>query len=398
MTRDSAAWPPLPPRLKPIVEAQYPRYSAAEMARRRAAVEAALAAADCDHLVFYGANRAGSAVQWLTQWPVTVEAIGVFTPRERDALFVQWINHAPLAKRLAAEAEVAWGGESSIGAVIAALEKRGARENRVGVVGAMNFAQYVALAARFGNIADLNRAYVRLRRVKSPEEIDWLRIGAWLSDRGMAGLRDGLAVDLDERALGDLIERAYMREGGTNVIHFIGATSMHDPQLGVPAQFPSTRRVAKGDIVFAEISAAFWDHSGQVLRSFAVGEEPPPLYRALHAAADAAFDAVAAVLKPGATPAQVVEAAGVIEDAGFTIIDDLLHGYGGGYFPPILGSKSRPAGPIPAEPFEAGMTVVVQPNVVTRDGKAGVQTGELLLITNSGVERLHSFPRGFTRV
>jgi Xaa-Pro dipeptidase len=398
MTRDSAAWPPLPPRLKPIVEAEYPRYSAAEMARRRAAVEAALAAADCDHLVFYGANRAGSAVQWLTQWPVTVEAIGVFTPRERDALFVQWINHAPLARRLAAEAEVAWGGESSIGAVIAALEKRGARENRVGVVGSMNFAQYAALAARFGNIVDLNRAYVRLRRVKSPEEIDWLRIGAWLSDRGMAGLRDGLSVGLNERALGDLIERAYMREGGTNVIHFIGATSMHDPQLGVPAQFPSTRRVANGDIVFAEISAAFWDHSGQVLRSFAVAEEPPPLYRALHAAADAAFDAVAAVLKPGATPAQVVEAAAVIEDAGFTIIDDLLHGYGGGYFPPILGSKSRPAGPIPAEPFEAGMTVVVQPNVVTRDGKAGVQTGELLLITNSGVERLHSFPRGFARV
>jgi Xaa-Pro dipeptidase len=398
MTRDSAAWPPLPPRLKPIVEAEYPRYSAAEMARRRAAVEAALAAAGCDHLVFYGANRAGSAVQWLTQWPATVEAIGVFTPRERDALFVQWINHAPLAKRLAAEADVAWGGESSIGAVIAALEKRGARENRVGVVGAMNFTQHAALAARFGNIVDLNRAYVRLRRVKSPEEIDWLRIGAWLSDRGMAGLRDGIAVGLDERALGDLIERAYMREGGTNVIHFIGATSMHDPQLGVPAQFPSTRRVANGDIVFAEISAAFWDHSGQVLRSFAVAEEPPPLYHALHAAADAAFDAVAAVLKPGATPAQVVEAAGVIEDAGFTIIDDLLHGYGGGYFPPILGSKSRPAGPIPAEPFEAGMTVVVQPNVVTRDGKAGVQTGELLLITNAGVERLHSFPRGFARV
>jgi Xaa-Pro dipeptidase len=391
-------WPPLPPRLKPIVDAEYPRFSAAEMARRRTAVEAALAEAECDHLVFYGANRAGSAVQWLTQWPVTVEAIGVLTPGERDALFVQWINHAPLAKRLASEAEVAWGGESSIGAAIALLEKRVAQQNRVAVIGPMGFAQHAALAARFGRIADLNRAYVRLRRVKSQEEIDWLRIGAWLSDRGMAGLRDGLAVGLTERALGDLIERAYTREGGTNVIHFIGTTSMHDPQLGVPAQFPSTRRVAKGDIVFAEISAAFWDHSGQVLRSFAVGEEPPPLYRALHAAADAAFDAVAAVLKPGATPAQVIEAAGVIEDAGFTIIDDLLHGYGGGYFPPILGSRSRPAGPIPAEPFEAGMTVVVQPNVVTRDGKAGVQTGELLLITNAGVERLHSFPRSFARV
>jgi Xaa-Pro dipeptidase len=391
-------WPTLPSRLKPLLEAEYPRFSAAEMARPRAAVGAALSEANCDHLVFYGANRAGSVVQWLTQWPVTVEAIGVLTPGERDALFVQWINHAPLAKRLASEAEVSWGGESSIAAAVAALEKRGARENRVGVIGPLGFAQHAALAARFSKVADLNRAYVRLRRMKSQEEIDWLRIGAWLSDRGMAGLRDGLAIGLTERALGDLVERAYMREGGANVIHFIGTTSMHDPRLGVPAQFPSTRRVAKGDIVFAEISAAFWDHSGQVLRSFALGEEPPALYRALHTAADAAFDVVAAVLKAGAMPAQVIEAAGVIEDAGFTIIDDLLHGYGGGYFPPILGSKSRPAGPIPQEPFEAGMTVVVQPNVVTRDGKAGVQTGELLLITTTGVERLHSFPRGFAQV
>ncbi len=398
MTRWADTAPPLPPHLRRIVEAEYPRYSAAEMARRRAAVEAALAQAECDHLVFHGANRAGSAVQWLTQWPVTVEAVGVLTPRERDALFVQWINHAPLARRLADDAEVAWGGESSIRAAITVLEKRGARANRVGVIGAMNFEQHAALTARFGKIVNLNRAYVGLRRVKSQEEIDWLRIGAWLSDRGMAGLRDGLEAGFNERALGDLVERAYLREGGTNVIHFIGATSMHDPQLGVPAQFPSTRRVAKGDIVFAEISAAFWDHSGQVLRSFAVGEDPPPLYRALHATADAAFDAVAAVLGHGATPGAVVEAAGVIEDAGFTIIDDLLHGYGGGYFPPILGSRSRPAGPIPAEPFEAGMTVVIQPNVVTRDGKAGVQTGELVLITNAGIERLHSFPRGFARV
>ena len=73
----------------------------------------------------------------------------------------------------------------------------------------------------------------------------------------------------------------------------------------------------------------------------------------------------------------MIEASGVIEEAGFTVIDDILHGYGGGYFPPILGTKSRPGGPVPEEPFEAGMMVVVQPNVVTRDGKAGVQTGEM---------------------
>ena len=262
----------------------------------------------------------------------------------------------------------------------------------------MTFEQHATLAARFGAVKNLNRPYTRLRQVKSAEEIDWMRIGAALSDRGMIALRDGMRPGLSERELGDLVERAYVPLGGTTVIHFIGVTAMADPQLGVPTQFASSRRAAAGDIVFAEISAAFWDHPGQVLRSFALGTEPTALYRDLHAAADAAFDAVAAVLKDGAMPAQVIEAASVIEDAGFTIIDDLLHGYGGGYLPPVLGSKSRPSAHVPDEPFRAGMVVVIQPNVVTRDGKAGVQTGEMVLITKTGIEPFHAVPRGFVRV
>jgi Xaa-Pro aminopeptidase len=173
---------------------------------------------------------------------------------------------------------------------------------------------------------------------------------------------------------------------------------MHEPQLAVPRQFPSNRKIHKGDVVTAEITAQFFDHGGQVLRSFTVEEPPTPLYRALHAAADAALTAILAALKAGATPAQVVTASHPIEDAGFTIIDDLLHGYGGGYLRPILGSASRPAGPIPEEPFQAGQTVVVQPNVVTPDHKAGVQTGQLVVITKDGVESLQKYPRGFAKL
>jgi hypothetical protein len=36
--------------------------------------------------------------------------------------------------------------------------------------------------------------------------------------------------------------------------------------------------------------------------------------------------------------------------------------------------------------------------VVTRDHKAGVQTGQLVVITKDGVESLQKFPRGFARV
>ncbi len=386
--------PPLPDNLARIVAADIPRFSSGEMGRRRMTIEQLLHEANCDHLVFCGANRFGSVVQWLTQWPVTAEAVGVLTEDKRDALFVQYVNHAPQARIVADKTDVEWGGESSIAAAIKVLEARGAKPNRVATIGPLSADQHAALSAKFGAPKTLNRDYIKLRQVKSAEEIDWLRIGAHFSDCGMLALRDGLKPGMTERGLGDLVERAYVAQGATNVIHYIGTTPMNAPDLGVPRQFATTRKVQKGDAVVAEISAAFWEHPGQVLRSFALGE-PPKLYRDLHAAADAAFDAIARVLKAGATPAQVIEASGVIEDAGFTIIDDLLHGYGGGYLPPILGSKSRPAGKIPQEPFRAGQTVVIQPNVTTRDGKAGVQTGEMVLITETGIERFHAVPRGF---
>ena len=211
----------------------------------------------------------------------------------------------------------------------------------------------------------------------------------------MLALRDNLRPGVNERELGNIVERAYTAQGAINVIHYIGATQMSASDLAVPRQFHSTRKLQQGDVVVSEITASFWDHPGQVLRSFALGAEPTQLYRDLHAAADAAFDAVTKILKAGTKPAQVVEAAGVIEDAGFTIIDDLLHGYGGGYLPPVLGTKSRPSASVPDEPFRVNQVVVVQPNVCTPDRKAGVQTGEMVLITDNGIERVQTMPRGF---
>ena len=388
----------LPPQLRAIHEAEYPHFSDDEMARRRTAIADLLKESGADHLIFCGANRFGSAVQWLTGWPVTTEAVGVFTPGEADAMFVQHVNHAPLAQKLASCAKVVWGGGSSVAAAMQVLEQRRAQAGRVAVIGPMTFEQHATLAEKFGAVKNLNRAYIVLRQVKSAEEINWLRIGAALSDRGMLALRDGLRAGLTERELGDIVERGYVAFGGTTVIHFIGITPMAAPRLGVPTQFAANRKVAVGDLVFAEISAAFWDYPGQVLRSFTLGAEPTQLYRDLHAAADAAFAAVAAVLKAGALPREVIKAAGVIEAAGFTIIDDLLHGYGGGYLPPVLGSTSRPSAHVPNEPFRAGMVVVIQPNVVTKDGMAGVQTGEMVLITETGIEPFHAVPRGFLRV
>jgi Xaa-Pro aminopeptidase len=378
--------------------ALYPRFSDAEMRRRRAAVEAAMAAHAVDHLLVYGANRFGSAVGWLTRWPVTREALAVVTPGEQDVLLVDFYNHVPNAARMATEADVRPAAPSGIAAAVDELRRRGAGGRRVGLIGPLGHRGHARLAALADEVVDLDAAYTGLRLVKSAEEVDWVRTGCELTDRAVRALADGARPGLDERELGDLVERAYVGRGGTTHIHYFAATPMAAPRMGVPAQWPSGRRLEAGDALTCEISASWWDHPGQLLRTFAVAADPAPLYRELHAAADAALQAILAVLRPGATAADVVAAAAVIEDAGFTTRDDLLHGFVGGYLPPVLGSPSRRLAPVPDFTFAAGMTVVVQPNVCTPDEAAGVQTGELVLIGPDGPQQLHGVEPGLLRV
>jgi Xaa-Pro dipeptidase len=237
-----------------------------------------------------------------------------------------------------------------------------------------------------------------LRMIKSEEELDWLRIGAAMSDAGLAALLAGTRPGLTERELGALVESAYIKHGGTTMIHYIGVTSMAKPHIYVPPQHHSPRKVKKGDMAFCELSAFWWDYAGQVLRTFTIGAEATPLYRDLYDTAEAAFDAVTKVARHGATMQEILDATGVIEKNGFTICDDLMHGFGGGYFQPIIGSKSRMAGKLPDMTLEENMTVVVQPNVTTKELTAGVQVGELIRVTRTGFERLHRAQRGLFRV
>ena len=174
---------------------------------------------------------------------------------------------------------------------------------------------------------------------------------------------------------------------------------MASPSLCAPTQCPSNRVVEQGDVVFTEISASFREYSGQVLRSFTANCEPTPQYRELHAAAEAGFKSIVAIAKPGSTPSDLVRAGQVIEEAGFTICDDLVHGYGGGYFQPVLGLPSRRTEPLPDLALEEGMMIVVQPNVVTHDRTAGVQTEgclphhrHRLRIPGQGAEGVSTYP------
>jgi Xaa-Pro aminopeptidase len=383
------------PRLRAIMRQEYPRFSDAEYARRHKALAAVMEKAGVDHLLVITDHRSGSAPQWVTGWPGTVEAYVIFRPGEKMWMSVEWVNHFPLAKKIARDVEVHWGAHHGLQQMIQELKRRGAK--RVGIMGPLGVSKYRQLEQHF-QMVGLDAEYTRLRTIKSEEELDWLRIGAALSDAGLAALLAGTKPGLTERELGAIVESAYIKHGGTTMIHYIGVTSMAKPHIYVPPQHHSPRKVKKGDVVFCELSAYWWDYAGQVLRTFTVGTGPTPLYRDLYATAEAAFDSVTGVVRHGTTMQEILDATGVIEQNGFTVCDDLMHSFGGGYSQPIIGTKSRMAGPLPDMKMEENMTVVVQPNVITRDHKAGVQVGELIRVTRTGFERLHRAKRGLFRV
>jgi Xaa-Pro aminopeptidase len=382
------------PELISLLDEEYPRFSDAEVTRRRRAIEDLMASKSVTHLLIYGIGGRGGAVTWLSQWLVTNEAQLIVTSDARDTLFVQYFNHVPLATKLATDASVKWGGASTIDSSINELRRRGATDGGVGVIGPLPLGAARALEGAFGPVVDLNAGYNRLRLIKSPEELLWFRLGARLADLSIEALTTQLRPGLSERDLVGIVEAAYHSYGGVNGIHYFAVNAMSDPQYCVPRQHPSTRLVRHGDVLSTEITTNFFDYGGQVLRTFSIGEELSPLYRELHDVADAAYQAIVERLVPGTHVTELVEAARVIEDAGFTTFDDLVHGYGGGYLAPILGSLSRSNEPVPDMVLEEGMMLVVQPNVVTTDHRAGVQTGECLVVTADGPARLHTSVQG----
>ena len=150
-------------------------------------------------------------------------------------------------------------------------------------------------------------------------------------------------------------------------------------------------------MLLTEISVHYQGYAGQILRPFAIGTPPTAAYLHMYEVAVEAFQRLAAVIRPGATSDEVLDVAEYIHQAGFTICDDLVHGFGGGYLAPVLRTRHTSA-KIPASfVFRENMVIVIQPNVITEDGRMGVQVGEMLRVTPEGVESFHRYPMRFVQ-
>lgn len=375
------------------------RFSDAELGRRHALVRALMDRADLDALVLYGHPAAHAEILYLADYRVTREAMLLFPRAGAPALFVQYQNHVPHAAREARVKDVRWGGPDTAVIVAGELMLRGLAGAHLGVAGPIPLRAHRALhgALPAAALPDVTPMLRDLRLVKSEEELAHLRRGAELSDRAIAALEREARPGITEHDLVAIIEGAYLGVGGQTHIHYLATTPMRHPERCAPAQQPSSRVLERGDVLLTEISAQYRGYPGQILRPFAIGEPPTANYQRLYDVALATFERVAGVVRAGATAEAVLDAAEGIHAAGYTICDDLVHGFGGGYLPPIVRTRQTGGTSMPDFTFTENMTIVIQPNVITPDERMGLQLGELVRVTATGVESLHRYPMRFIR-
>ena len=198
-----------------------------------------------------------------------------------------------------------------------------------------------------------------------------------------------------EYELGAIVETTALNAGGLPHLCYLSSGPQDGAGACVPRQNLSHRVIERGDVINTEISVSYWGYSGQMHRPIFVQAEPGALYRRLWETALEAYSRCAKALRAGATSEDVLDAGDVIAERGFTINDGFLHGFGIGLLPPSIGTRESAGrrGELGSKfTFEENMCVVVQPNVVTHDERAGVQLGNLFRITQSGAECLHRLP------
>jgi Xaa-Pro aminopeptidase len=371
----------------------YPTFSDQEIERRHRTVYGLMEQEGVDALLFYGSGRYSSDVYWLSDWPCSREAYLLMQAGREPVILMQLFNHFPMAKVMSWIKDVRWAGANTNASVVDLIHERGLTTKKIGLGGPIAYQLYNALRERYPNAAfvDLSGKLRMLRTVRSPEEIERIHLASKLTDESMEALARELKPGIREDEIPAIIEPVYLKRRGYAGIHFMSSMPMREPDFPVPSQFHSNRQLREGDCLITEISGAYSGYSGQIHRTFSIGEGPTPQWQKMHDAAKEAFEVLAAVIKDGATTTQAEEAAEIIHRRGYSTYDDLVHGVN--QYPPIFQTKTRKRHESRELVFRENMVIVIQPNLMTHDEKMGLQFGETLVVKKNGCESLNAYPR-----
>jgi Xaa-Pro aminopeptidase len=390
----------------------HPRFSKEEYDRRFREIRKRMQERGIDVLILYGdsgGNNSNNAnIKYVSNYKDPISSYVVFPLKGEPSLHMSNRLYLPYAKLMSILPRTDAVDYNPGGAVESRIRELGLEKGTIGLVGLRGIL-YGSLpfgpvdhwhkVFRSASFVDATDLLGEVRLIKSKEELTWFRRGAALTDRAFEALEEKAKVGMTDFQLAGIIANSYMSRGGGAKVIFVGSTSMSRPHLIFPNQYPSHRTIRKGDVILTELSADYEMYAGQAHRPISVAMAPTPVYQRLFDVAVEAYHRILNVLKPGTTHEDIRRAASVIQEQGFTTFDVTLHGWGLLIEPPRVDIDAvmirRPLDQFVAK---EGMLLVNQPNVVTPDGKRGLQVGNIVEITGTGARSLQKFPIKFIRI
>ena len=236
---------------------------------------------------------------------------------------------------------------------------------------------------------DATGLLLKLRQLKSPEEVEAIRLAVETAAFGLQAAREAVRPGMKETELAAVVESAIHTRGtgykgiaqarGYAAVHTGSRSSTQWSHYAL-----STERVIQdGDMVIIELGSFADGYWADLTRNIAVGKVDPR-FDDLYAALVETQQAVYAAARPGTPLCDLVRTAReVLEKYGYAGYwpHGLGHGVGFAYHegPPV-----HIANP---QPVEAGMVLTVEPGLYL-PGVGGVRPEDMIVVHEDGVEVL----------
>jgi Xaa-Pro aminopeptidase len=224
----------------------------------------------------------------------------------------------------------------------------------------------------------------QLRAIKGPEELDALRAVGAAIDAVHAQVPALLVPGRTEREVGRDIAELILVDHDEVAFVIVGS----GPNGASPHHALSDRVLEPGDAVVVDIGGIRAGYCSDSTRNYVV-QRAPDGYLELHALLEAAQQAAVEAVAPGVTAAAVDAAARqVLTDAGHGA--QFIHRTGHGIglevheHPYIVGTND--------EPLLPGMAFSIEPGLYL-PGRYGMRIEDIVLLTDSGAERVNLRPR-----
>jgi Xaa-Pro dipeptidase len=258
----------------------------------------------------------------------------------------------------------------------------------------LSIKQYKKLKEAFSgaNVTDGSGCIEKLRLVKSPQELEYIRRAARCAEKGMQAGMEAIKEGVTEDDVAAAVHYELIRNGGEYmglppfVCSGYRSTLAHATWGG--------RRITKGDVIFFEISGCVKRYSAALMRTAVLGEPTVEVVKIADAVISGLNKAIDTI-RPGITSGEADKACrDVITDAGYGEHYRHRLGYSIGVnFPPdwgegyILSLRSQDD-----TLLEPNMTFHMPPAVLGYKD-TGIGFSETIRISENGCETITNFDR-----